>query len=416
MSRPTAGSQAPLEGLVVLDLTRALAGPLATLLLAGLGAKVIKIEDPAAGDSARTNAPYVGRQGLTISRRDDSDLALAHLNRGRGKLGITLDLKHPAGREVFFDLARQADVVVENFSAGTAERLGVGYDQVRAVNEAVVYCSISGFGHGQRPGVGAMDAVIQALSGIMVASGATDDPPIRVGVPLADGLAPLYAVIGILSALRVRDHTGRGQHVDVSMLGVLTSFVAIEDWDALERLGQPIRTGATLPRLAPFGVFECADGHVAIVAPQDAMAHRLFVAMGRADLVEHPDFATRDGRVRHHRDVEAAVEAWTAQRPVAEVVSVLEQAGVSVAPVRKPGEALRDPAVLERRDVVPVLHPELGELSDLLTYGLPIRLSESPTGYGAAAPGHGTDTTSVLRELLGYTPARLDELRRARAI
>jgi len=407
---------APLEGVVVLDLTRALAGPLATLVLGGLGAQIIKIEDPAVGDSSRTNAPYVGRNGLTISRRDDSDLALAHLNRGRGKLGITLDLKNPAGRDVFFDLARRADVVVENFSAGTAERLGVGYEQVRAANDTIIYCSISGFGRGQRPGVGAMDAVIQALSGIMVASGDADDPPIRVGVPLADGLAPLYAVIGILAALRVRAETGRGQHVDVSMLGVLTSFVAIEDWDALERLHQPLRTGSTLPRLAPFGVFGCTDGHVAIVAPQDAMAHRLFHAMDRSDLVKDPNFATRDGRVRHHREVEAAVEAWTTQRSVAEVVSVLDGAGVSVAPVRSPGEALRDPAVLERQDVVPVIHPELGQLSDLFTYGVPIVFSESPIGFRAPAPGHGADTAAVLTGFLGYGTDRVEELRRAGAI
>ena len=154
-----------------------------------------------------------------MSRRTDSDMALAVLNRCRGKQSVTLDLKKLRAREIFFDLVRKADVVVENFSTGTADRLGVGYESVRAVNERIVYCSISGFGQDAQPGVRAMDAVIQALSGIMLASGAPEDPPIRVGVPIADGVSPLYAVIGILAVLRSREQTGIGEQVDVSDAG-----------------------------------------------------------------------------------------------------------------------------------------------------------------------------------------------------
>jgi CoA:oxalate CoA-transferase len=261
-----------------------------------------------------------------------------------------------------------------------------------------------------------MDAVIQALSGLMLTSGASNDPPIRVGVPVADGIAPLYAVIGTLSALMARRATGRGQHVDISMLGVVTSFVAIEDWDAMERLGQQLRTGATVPRLAPFGVFTCRDGHVAVVAPQDAMAHKLFHAIGRDDLIEHPAYATRDGRVRHHVEVEALIEAWTKERPVTQVVDTLEAAGVSAAPVRTPSDAVRDPGVLARRETVPVVHPLLGEIPDLVTYGLPITFSENETGYRRAAPLHGGDTAEVLRTILDYPEERVAELRRQRVI
>jgi CoA:oxalate CoA-transferase len=406
---PLAGG--PLEGMVVIDLTRALAGPLATLILAGLGATVIKVEDPSGGDSARTNAPYFGADGLTMSKRLDSDMALAILNRCRGKGSVTLDLKKSGAQEIFFDLVRGADVVVENFSTGTAGRLGVGYEQVRTVNERVIYCSISGFGQDAQPGVRAMDAVIQAMSGIMLASGAPDDPPIRVGVPVADGVSPLYAVIGILAALQNRERTGRGQQVDVSMLGVLTALVAIEDWDALERLGQPVRTGPTLPRLAPFGLFRCRDGYVAIVAPQDKMAHDLLRAIGRHELVDDPRFATRDGRVIHHHLIDEVIESWTGARPLAEVVSVLQGAGVSAAPVRSPSEGVRDPGVVARGETLPVIHPTLGEISGLRTAGLPIRFSEHSTGFSRPAPDLGADNDAVYGGLLGYSEERLAELR-----
>jgi len=416
VSTPVPAPAGPLEGIVVVDLTRALAGPLATLILAGLGATVIKDEDPAGGDSARTNAPYVGADGLTMSSRSDTDMALALLNRCRGKQSVTLDLKKPGAREIFFDLVRGADVVVENFSTGTADRLGVGYESVRAVNERIVYCSISGFGQDAQPGVRAMDAVIQALSGIMLASGAPEDPPIRVGVPVADGVAPLYAVIGILAALASREQTGTGEHVDISMLGVLTCLVATEDWVALERLGQPLRTGRTLPRLAPFGLFGCRDGYVAIVAPQDKMTHDLLRAIGRPELIDDPRFATRDGRVHHHEAIEEVIESWSGDRPVAEVVAVLQGAGVSAAPVRSPAEGVQDPGVVARGETLPVLHPTLGEIPGLRTAGIPIRFSEHSTGFSGPAPGLGGDNRAVYGERLGYSEERLAELARAGVI
>ena len=167
---------------------------------------------------------------------------------------------------IFADLVRQADIVVENFSGGTAERLGVGYSAARAANPRIIYCSISGFGQ-EDSGGKAMDNIIQALSGIMLATGGPQDPPVRIGIPTADTLTPLFGVIGILSALEQRHRTGLGQYIDVSMLGTLTSVVAVEPFDVLERLGIPMRTGPTVPRLAPFGVYPAADGHVVICAP-----------------------------------------------------------------------------------------------------------------------------------------------------
>src|ERR1700683_434100 len=178
----------PLEDLTVLDLTTALAGPFATLLLAGLGAKVIKIENPVSGgDTCRSNAPYLGSDGGTLARKHEDDVSVSALNRLRNKLGVTLNLKHPEARGIYADLVQTADVIVENFTRGTLDRLGAGYTFAQELNPRIVYCSITGFGSEGEPGTGkAMDAIIQALSGVMFTSGGPDDPPVRVGVPLAD--------------------------------------------------------------------------------------------------------------------------------------------------------------------------------------------------------------------------------------
>ena len=220
------------------------------MILAGLGARVIKVESPAGGDPARNNAPYIGRDGVTISRVHDDDLSIGVLSRMRNKESVTVNLKTDEGRDVFLDLCRHADLLVQNFSSGTMKRLRLDYDAVREVNPRLVYCSISGFGTGQSAdggGVKAMDSIIQALSGAMLTSGMADEPPVRIGLPVADLAAPLFAVIGALSALHLARRSGRGQHVDVSMLGALSSIVAVEPWQALEACGLPTRTGAGLP-------------------------------------------------------------------------------------------------------------------------------------------------------------------------
>lgn len=307
MSTTENTQQRPLEGLRVLDLTRALAGPYATLLLAGLGAEVIKLEDPVGGDLARENSPYVGRDGVVVERRHEDDISISHLTRARGKYGVSLNLKHPDAKAVFADLVKSCDIVVENFTSGTADRLGVGYAAAKSANPRVIYCSLSGFGANGAEGGKAMDVIIQALSGAMYTSGAPGEPPVRMGVPMADMLAPVFAVIGILAALEQRHRTGEGQHIDVSMLGALTSFVAIENWSAMAAAGMQARTGLTVQRLSPFGVFECADGYIALVAVHDKLAAGLFRAMGQPELLQHPQFATRDARVANAVTLEARI-------------------------------------------------------------------------------------------------------------
>lgn len=402
----------PLLGITVVDLTSALAGPYATLLLAGLGARVIKVENPEEGDRTRNNAPYFGRDGLSLTRRHEDDMSAATLERTRGKQSVTLNLKHPGARPVFLDLVRNAEVVVENYSSGTADRLGVGYADARAANPRIVYCSISGFGTTSTGTGKAMDAIIQAMSGAMMMSGEHDDPPVRIGVPVADLVAPLYAVIGMLAALRDAEATGVGQHVDVAMLGTLSALVASEQSHLIEALGLPTRTGRYMPRLAPFGAFATADGWVAICAPEDKFARSLLRAIGRGDLIDDARFATRDARVQHATELHALIEEWTARHPTTRVVAELDICGVPSAPVRSPSEAVRDPAVLARSDTTPLTHPVYGASDTLIGSGLPLRLSKSRAEYATHVPALGEDNHSVYRGLLGYSAERICSLER----
>jgi len=413
--RPAGG---PLTGLTVLDLTVALAGPFATFLLAGLGARVIKIENPEAPDSCRQNPPYVGRNGVSLGRTRPDDVSVSALNRLRGKYGVTLNLKHPDARGVFTDLLRQADIVVENFTAGTLDRLGIGYGFAKTINARVIYCSVSGFGATTATsGTGkAMDTIIQALSGLMMTSGMPADPPIRVGVPVADLLAPVFGIVGVLAALHQRGTTGVGQHVDVSMLGVLTSLVAAEPFDLLEACGLPLRTGRTVPRLTPFGVFESADGHVAICAPTEHFARGVFDAIGHPEFAADPRFATRDARVAHDDEMNAAVEAFTRTKPTAALVSLLEAHGVPAAAVRAPAAAVRDPRVRERGETVSLEHPEFGHVADVIGMGVPITFSDASVGFNRPAPAVGQDNALVYGGWLEYGDARVDALRAAGVI
>ena len=400
-----------LRGIKVIDLTQALSGPFVTLVLAELGADVIKVENPDGGDMARNNTPYLGRDGFTLIRRSEDDLSLAALNRLRGKKSITLDLKHPEAAKVFSDLVRHADVVVENFSDGTADRLNVGYSMARKVNPKIIYCSINGYGRGAESGARAMDVIIQALSGVMLTSGGATDPPIRLGVPVADMIVPLWAIIGIMSALYHREQTGQGQHVDSSMLGALTSLVATEDWDALEELGQPLRSGPTLPRLAPWGLFRCADGWVSLVAPRDKFVSLLFETMGRAELIADPRFATRDSRVKNEPQLTEEIESWTGALPVSTVVEMLAQAGVPSAPVRDPKTAIRDPRVVARSETVPVNHPVLGTFEQYRTAGIPVHFSDAIVGNSGPAPRLGEHTAEILSRIAGYSSEQIVALR-----
>lgn len=403
----------PLEGRTVIDVTTALAGPYATLVLAGLGARVIKIENPDGGEQSRNNSPYLGKEGVKLARDSEDDMSLAMINRSRNKLGVTLNLKHPKGRGIFNDLAGKADILVENFSRGTMDRLGVGYSAIRAINPRMIYCSITGFGTTGEAGEGtgkAMDAIVQALSGLMLTSGLPDDPPIRVGVPFGDLIAPLFGVVGILAALDHATRTGQGQHVDVSMLGALSSLVGVETFDAIARLGRPTRTGLRVPRLAMFGVFRAGDGYVAICAPKDDEAAKVFTVMGQPDLIKEERFRTRDSRVLHAQALNDLVEQWTTTLPSAEVAARLERGGVAAAEVRSPAAAMRDPRVVERGESVLLEHPIFGPVGDVYGMGLPIHFSDSWAGFDLPAPKLGEHNAAIYGNWLGYSQDRIATL------
>lgn len=401
----------PLENITILDLTTALAGPFATLMLAGLGARVIKVENPLVGDTCRNNAPYLGKDGGKLVRESEDDISISALNRLRNKLGVTLNLKHPRAREVFADLVKQSDVLVENFSRGVLERLGAGYSVAREINPRIVYCSITGFGSQDEGTVKAMDVIIQALSGVMQTSGNQDDPPVRVGVPFADLITPLFGVIGVLAALHQVQRTGEGQHVDVSMLGAVTSLVAAEHFDLLAKLGVPLRTGQTASRLAPFGVYKAKDGYVAICAPMDGFAHKLFRVMDRPDLASDERFKTRDQRVQNVQEVDALVEAWTSQQTVAELLRHLEAGEVPAAEVREPQAAVSDPRVVTRRETVLLEHPKYGAVEEVYGTGIPIQFSAATAGFDQQAPEIGQHNELVYHQMLGYSEEKLAELK-----
>ncbi len=399
----------PLEGITVLDLTTALAGPYATFLLAGLGARVIKIENPSSPDTCRANAPYLGPEGPHLTRQHPDDISVSAINRLRNKQAVTLNMKHPASRAVFEKLVQKADMLVENFSRGALDRLGAGYADVHRLNPRLLYCSITGFGSFGEGSGKAMDAIIQALSGVMMTSGAAGDPPVRVGIPFADLCTPLFGVIGLLAALHQSQRTGVGQHIDVSMLGVMTSMVACEPFDLLESCGVPQRTGQTVPRLAPFGVYATADGHVAICAPTEAFATSLFRAIGRPELCDDERFRTRDARVRNVTEVDRIVGEFTGARSNKEVVEILSLAGVPAAEVRNPAEAVRDSRVVARGETMRLHHPATRS-ADVFGPGVPIVFSDSTISLDQPPPGIGEHNRAIYGDLLGYTQPQLQAL------
>lgn len=417
---PADSAEGLLAGYRVLDLTIALAGPFATLMLASMGAEVIRVEAPGGGgDISRWNPPFVGRDGAHFGEPADDDISVSTLNRSQGKKSVTLNLKTDEGRRMFLAMARSADIVIENFSEGTAARLGVGYDAVAAVNPAIVYCSISGFGQDNPyPDLKAMDIIVQAMSGLMEATGTADGPPVRVGIPIGDMTGSLFAASGMLAALLSRERTGRGRFVDVSLVDCLSALVSVEHFEAFRRAGIETRTGNAHARLTPFGVYPAADGYVAIAAHTDRWVAGLFAAIGRPELVEDPRFLTRGSRVQHVDIMTDLIERWTRTLPRDEVVRILlEEHAVPSAPVRTPEEAMFDPHLAARGAVVPVTHPVHGSGPDcIMGTGLPIRFSDIEPETGRRPPLLGEHNADVYGGLLGLDGEALADLRRAGVI
>ena len=389
-------SPKPLAGVRVLDLTRVLAGPFCTALLADLGAEVIKIESPVAGDDARSLGPF----------RDGSSVYFSILNRG--KQSVTLDLKHPDAREVLLELAERADVFIENFRPGVAQRLGVGHEAVMARNPRLVYASISGFGQsGPMSQLPAYDLVIQAASGLMSLTGEPDGEPMKVGESVGDLVAGLYAAFAVTTALRNVERTGRGDYLDVAMLDCLMSLEVTAQSQLAASGVAPGRVGNRHPLSAPFATYRARDGLVVIAAANGDVFARVAIMVERVDMVEDRRFADDESRMAHDAQMREMIEAWTMTRTVEEVVSRAHEIGVPASGIADLGEAMANAQLVERGSVSTMHDPVLGAVSFI---GQPVRFASHVPDTVEPSPALGRDTRRILATLLGRTPGEIDRL------
>lgn len=387
-----------LLGLRVLDLSRVLAGPFCTMLLADMGAEVIKLEIPERGDDSRQFPPF----------KDGKSLYYVNLNRG--KRSITLNLKHEEGRRIFMELVKKSDVLIENFRPGTMDRLGIGYETLKEVNPRLVFASISGFGqtgpYRSRPGY---DIIGQAMGGLMSITGWPDSPPTRSGTAIGDILSALFCCIGILSAIKVREQTGKGQAVDVSLVdSVFASTENIPQKVFIE--GKvPTRIGNRYEFVYPYGSFKTVDGWVILGIANDAIWRRFIEATGIPHLLDDERFSTNPLRVENHAELAPLIEGWTSTMTVPDVVTLLTEHGVPACPIYNLKEAAEDPHIGGVREMtVEMEQPGLGMIKLM---GNPIKMSETRPSPKGPAPGLGEDNRSVLAELLGLSEAELERLR-----
>ena len=391
-----------LQGLRILDLTRMLAGPYCTALLADMGADVIKVERPGVGDDARHFAPYKGGESGYF------------MLLNRGKKSITLNMKSPAGMEVLHRLIGESDVLIENFTPGVTRKLGIDYDSLKEKYPRLVHASISGFGQdGPLAHRAAYDIIAQAMSGLMSVTGAPDGPPTRVGESLGDLVAGLYTAWGIMVALTARDRTGRGQNVDVAMMDGLFSFLVTPMTLYLFGDKTPTRVGNRHPISTPFDTYRANDGHVVIAVANDPMFRRLAEAMEMPELADDPRFVTDEERTNHEPQLRALIEEWTGARTVAGVVEILEAAGVPTGDIWTTPEAATSAHVKHRGMLTEVEHPTAGRIPLLAQ---PVRLSETAGGIQGPPPLLGEHTETILSELLGMDEDAIQGLRRDGAI
>ena len=387
----------PLDDVMVVDLTRALAGPYCTMMLADLGARVIKVETPDGGDDTRGWGPpfYNGESAYFLS-----------INRN--KQSLTLNLKDPRGRDVLLHLVRRADVLVENFRPGAMDRLGLGYAAVHEIAPRVVYCSISGFGQtGAYRERAAYDLIVQGMGGIMGITGEPDGAPMRVGVAIADICAGMFAAYGILAALRARERTGAGQWVDAAMLDGQVAWMTYMAANYFASGENPPRVGSAHLNLVPYQPFATRDGFVNVAVGSEGLWHKFCQAM-EISIVGDPRFATNADRVANRAALLGLLAPVFARRTTAEWVECLLGAGVPAGPIYRMDEVMGDPQVRHREMVVEVEHPNAGRIR---VNGVPLKFSETPGGIVSPPPVLGEHSEAVLREL-GCTPAEIASLHR----
>jgi formyl-CoA transferase/CoA:oxalate CoA-transferase len=393
----------PLDGVVVLDLTRVLSGPYCTMILADMGARVIKIEQPGRGDDTRAwGPPFQGTESAY------------YLSINRNKESVTIDLKRPEGRAIVERLIDRADVLVENFKPGAMARLGLAYESVAARRPSLVYCSISGFGQtGPRRDQPGYDAVIQGEGGLMSITGEEHGPPLRLGVAVSDIVSGIFAAQGIAMALLARARTGSGQHVDIGMLDSTAALLTYQAASYFATGVSPVRLGNRHPSIAPYDTFAAADGDIVLTIGNDDIWRSFCRVAGLEPLAADERFATNRARVLNYDALKPLLDAALRTRARATWVAGLNAAGVPCGAVRAIGEVLSDPQLEAREMIASVEHPALGPLRLL---GIPIKLSDTPGRVRTAPPRLGEHTARVLAEDLGMSDSEIEGLRKSGAI
>ena len=399
-----AGARQPLSGIRVLDLTRVMAGPYCTMMLGDMGADVVKIEQPGKGDDTRPwGPPFLG----------PAEESAYFLSINRNKRSITVNLKDERGKEIVRRIARGADVVVENFSPGTAGRLGLGYEELRELKPDLVYCSISGFGQDgpafDRP---AYDLVVQGMSGMMSITGPAEGLPTKMGVPIADMTSGMFAAYAVVNALFHRERTGEGQYIDTSMLGGQVALLVYYAVGYLATGEVPHRQGNRHQTVVPYDTFATADGHVNVAIGNEVLWRRFCEAFGLTEAAADPRFTSNASRMAHLGPLYEAIEGVLTRHMSAEVLARLDAAGVPAGPINSIDQVFAEPQTLHLGLKERVPHPTVDEL---YLPGVPYRLRGTPCVTRLAPPTLGQHTAEVLAEL-GYDAREIDGLREGGAV
>ena len=410
MSLGTALPAGALSGVKVLDLSRVLAGPWAGQTLGDLGAEVVKVERPGAGDDTRAWGPPF----VTDAQGQPTGESAYYLCANRNKHSVTIDFTRPTGQAVVRALAAQSDVLIENFKTGGLAAYGLDYESLSALNPRLVYCSITGFGqtgpYAHRAGY---DFLIQGMGGLMSITGQPDGAPgggpAKVGVALTDILTGLYASTAILAALQARERTGRGQHIDLALLDVQVACLANQGMNYLYGGQAPRRMGNAHPNTVPYQDFPTADGHMILAIGNDGQFARFCHAAGRPAWATDERFATNAARLAHRELLIAMLRELTAQRGTREWIALLEQHAVPCGPINTVADVFADAQVQARGMQIAMDHPQAGRIPLVAS---PMRLSATPVQYRAAPPQLGQHTLEVLRDRLGLSPEAIDELER----
>ena len=385
-----------LEGIRVVDLTRILSGPFCSMFLADMGAEVIKIEDPDEGDPVR-------KQGAAVN-----GFSLYFATFNRNKRSLTLDLRSDEGKDILRQLIRRADVVVNNYRPGVMDNMGFGRAALKLLKPDIISCHVTGFGlDGPYAGRPSFDFIAQAMSGFMSVNGDEGGPPMRAAPPISDLVAGSQAAMGILAALVRRHRTGQGEEVSTALTDSMTSMLAFLATNYFATGKQPLRTGNDHALASPYGLFEAADGQVAIAPSNDTFYVKLLEALDLADLKSHPDFLSNEARFEHRVAINAQISARTRTRSVDHWIELLNRIGVPCGRVLGLGQVFDDPQTRHQQMRITIDHPQLGKLDVL---GFPIKFSDAPCRVHRPPPLLGADTDAILAEL-GFDHDRVADLR-----